>query len=87
MRQQLVEWLERPRTQVRFNAALTLAWLVMVPVTLLVAPLRNAILYVALMSVWANFATHLGALISALVNEKAEAIHEHAEAIRDQVDS
>jgi hypothetical protein len=80
-----VEWVERPHTQVVFNAACTAAWLVMVPVTLLVTPLRTAILYVALMSVWANFATHLGALIAALVNVKAEAIHEHAEAIRDHV--
>lgn len=72
-----------PRVQVAFNGAAMVGWLVMVPITLLVEPLRNAILYVALMSVWANFATHLGGWISALVNVKAEAIHEHAEAIRD----
>lgn len=64
----VAEWLANPRTQVRFNGACMVLWFVMVPVTLLTPELRTAILYVALMSVWANFATHLGGWISALVN-------------------
>jgi hypothetical protein len=55
-----------------------LLWFVMVPVTLIVAPLRTAILYLALMSVWANFATHLGGWISALVNVRAERIDDRS---------
>jgi hypothetical protein len=63
-----------PRIQVLFNGIAAAVWFVMVPITLVVPALRNAILYVALMSVWANFATHLGGWISALVNVRAERI-------------
>lgn len=75
--QRLRQLLVDPQVQVWFNGIAWVAWLCMVPVTLMVGSLRTAILYVALMSVWANFATHYGAWISALVNRKASAIHEH----------
>lgn len=54
-------------------------WLVMVPLTLLLVPLRTAIWYVALMSVWANFATHLGGLIAALVNVRAQRVESNTQ--------
>ena len=71
--------LANPRGQVWFNGLLMAVWLAMIPVTLLVPWFQKNILYVALLSVWALFATHLGAWIAALVNVKAERIDDRTE--------
>ena len=68
-----------PRGQVIFNGVLCVVWLSMIPVTLLVPWFQKNILYVALLSVWALFATHLGAWIAALVNVKASRIDDRTE--------
>ena len=75
----VANWLANPRTQVWFNGLCMVMWFLMVPVTLFVPALRTAILYVALMSVWANFATHLGGWISSLVNARAERVEANTE--------
>lgn len=72
-------WLAKPKVQVYFNGGMCILWLIMLPVTLYAKTLQTAILYIALLSVWALFATHLGAWISALVNVKAERIDDRAE--------
>jgi hypothetical protein len=71
-------FLAAPRVQVWFNGALTVLWLIALIPTFLISTLRTSILYVALISVWALFATHLGAWIAALVNVKAERIDDRS---------
>jgi hypothetical protein len=51
-----------------------LAWCVFLPITMLVPSLRDSVLWVAELSIWALVATHLGAWIAALVNVRAEDI-------------
>lgn len=72
-------WLAEPKVQARFNAAMTILWLVMLPITLLFVRTFSAILWVSFISAWALFATHLGAWIAALVNVKAERIDDRTE--------
>ena len=73
-------WLAKPRVQTWFNGALTLVWLVMLPVTLVFIGPFSTVLWVSFISAWALFATHLGAWIAALVNVKAERITNRTEA-------
>ena len=68
----LAAWLAAPRTQVRLNGVMIVIWFVSMPVAIAVPTLRTSILFVALVSLWANMATHLGAWIAALVNVRAE---------------
>lgn len=75
-------WLAKPIVQTRFNAAMTVLWLVMLPITLLFVRTFSAILWVSFISAWALFATHLGAWIAALVNVKAERIDNRTEQSR-----
>jgi hypothetical protein len=70
----IVRSLANSRGQVWFNGTLTAVWLAAIVPTLVLPQLRGSILYVALLSVWALFATHLGAWIAAMVNVKAERI-------------
>lgn len=70
----VLTWVAAPKTQVKFNGLMSVLWLIMVPLTVALASLRTAIFWVAFMSVWANFATHLGGWIAALVNTRAEDI-------------
>lgn len=52
-----------------FNLASTLIWALLIVPTLLWW--RESILWIALMSVWANFAASLAALVSALAAREA----------------
>ena len=70
----LATWLAKPRVQTVFNGAMTVVWLVMMPVTLAFIGPFSTVLWVSFISSWALFATHLGAWIAALVNVKAERI-------------
>lgn len=72
-------WLAKPKVQTWFNGALTVLWLVMMPVTLVIPVFRTSVLWIAFISAWALFATHLGAWIAALVNVKAERIDDRTE--------
>ncbi len=74
--------LSNPRGQVWFNGLFTLAWLVMLPVTLIFIGPFSTVLWVSFISAWALFATHLGAWIAALVNVKAERIDNRTEQSR-----
>lgn len=71
--------LAKPTVQTWFNGIATALWLVMMPVTLMCAFFRTSILWLAFISAWALFATHLGAWIAALVNVKAERITNRTE--------
>jgi hypothetical protein len=75
-------WVASPRVQTWFNGAFTVVWLVMMPVTLLIPTFRTSVLWIAFISAWALFATHLGAWIAALVNVKAERIDNRTEQSR-----
>ena len=66
------QWLAAPKVQAWFNAVLTLVWLIMMPITVLFIGPFSTVLWVAFISAWALFATHLGAWIAALVNVRAE---------------
>jgi hypothetical protein len=77
-----VYWLAKPTVQTAFNGAMTLVWLVMLPITLIFVGTFSAILWVSFISAWALFATHLGAWIAALVNVKAERIDNRTETSR-----
>lgn len=72
-------WLANPKVQTWFNGAMTLAWLAMLPITFLIPVFRTSVLWIAFISAWALFATHLGAWIAALVNVKAERIDDRTE--------
>lgn len=74
----VVQWLAKPRVQTWFNGAFTVVWLVMMPVTLMIPVFRTSVLWIAFISAWALFATHLGAWIAALVNVKAERIDDRS---------
>ena len=67
-------WLAKPAVQTWFNGAMTVIWLVMMPITLAFIGPFSTVLWVSFISAWALFATHLGAWIAALVNVKAERI-------------
>lgn len=71
-------WFARPDVQAWFNGAMTGGWFLMLPVTLFIPLFRTSILWLAFISAWALFATHLGAWIAAMVNVKAARIEEHA---------
>ncbi len=77
-----VLWLAKPKVQTWFNGAMTVLWLVMLPITLIFTRSFDTVLWVSFISAWALFATHLGAWIAALVNVKAARIddrsNEHA---------
>lgn len=75
----IAAWLANPRVQTWFNGALTLVWLVMMPITLAFVGPFSRVLWVSFISSWALFATHLGAWIAALVNVKAERIDNRTE--------
>ena len=75
----LAHWLAKPKIQSAFNGWMTILWLIMLPVTLIFPIFRSSILWVAFISAWALFATHLGAWIAALVNVKAERIDDRTE--------
>jgi len=74
-----VLWLAKPKVQTQFNGAMTVIWLVMMPITLLFIGPFSTVLWVSFISAWALFATHLGAWIAALVNVKAERIDDRTE--------
>lgn len=72
-------WFARADVQLWFNGGLMSVWAVMIPIVLLLADsLGKSILFLTFLSVWALFATHLGAWVAALVNVKAARIEEHA---------
>jgi len=68
------KWFASARVQVWFNGVLMVIWLIAMIPTLVVPVLRTSILYIAEVSIWSLFATHLGAWIAALVNQHAERI-------------
>lgn len=70
------QWFARPRVQVWFNGSLMVAWCVFLPLTMVLPSLRNSVLWVAELSIWALVATHLGAWIAALVNMRAQDIQQ-----------
>ena len=73
-------WVAKPKVQTWFNGFWTVFWLVMMCLTpIFVHTLFSAIWFVAFISAWALFATHLGAWIAALVNVKAERITNRTE--------
>jgi hypothetical protein len=72
-------WVAHPLVQTWFNGFFALVWLIIMPLTLIFPIFRSSILWVAFISAWALFATHLGAWISALVNVKAERIDNRTE--------
>ena len=83
-------WLAKPKVQTWFNGAMTVLWLVMLPITLLFTSRFDTVLWVSFISAWALFATHLGAWIAALVNVKAERIDvdsQDAKAKREAADT
>lgn len=51
--------LTRPRTWARVHLMLTVLWMVAIPPTLLLW--RDSVLWVAVMSLWANIASHFAA--------------------------
>ena len=79
----LARWTAKPRVQAWFNAVCTIIWLMMLPITLSFPFFRTSILWLAFISAWALFATHLGAWIAALVNVRAESLQGHAVAAAD----
>jgi len=74
-----VLWLANPKVQTWFNGAFTVVWLLMLPITFVIPVFRTSVLWVAFISAWALFATHLGAWIAALVNVKAQRIDDRTE--------
>ena len=87
-----VLWLAKPSVQTWFNGAMTLLWLIMLPITLAFVGPFSTVLWVSFISAWALFATHLGAWIAALVNVKAERIerqrlHERLDSLHDKHDA
>lgn len=84
-------WLAKPTVQTAFNGAMTLIWLVMMPITLLFIGPFSTVLWVSFISAWALFATHLGAWIAALVNVRAERIEgtgkDHAAIVLDHLEA
>lgn len=64
-----LEGLRDPRKWGRFHAVLTLAWFALVIPTILLW--RESVLWVALMSCWANAAAHFGAWQSTRAEEEA----------------
>lgn len=70
-----------PRVQVWFNGTAMVFWFVMMVPVLLVAYFSHSILWIAFISTWSLFATHLGGWISALVNVKAERIDDRQEEV------
>ena len=77
--EKLALWLAKPGVQAKFNGWMTIIWLVMLPITLMFTKSFSTVLWVAFISAWALFATHLGAWIAALVNVKAERIDDRTE--------
>lgn len=61
----------------RFNAVMTIVWLALVVPTVLLW--RESILWIALMSVWANVAGHMGAWAGARAEEMAKDTGEHSD--------
>ncbi len=87
-------WFAAPKTQVWANGALMFVWFVSMPIAVIIPALRTSILFVALVSLWANLATHLGAWIAALVKVRAQDIQgkteemvqlEHIEALEERI--
>ena len=77
--QVIVTWISKPHMQYTFNGLMTVLWLVMLPITFIVPIFRSSVLWVAFISAWALFATHLGAWIAASVDMKAERIDDRTE--------
>lgn len=75
----LGQWTAKPKVQTYFNGTLTVVWLGMLPITLAFPFFRTSILWIAFISAWALFATHLGAWIAALVNVRAEKLEGHVD--------
>jgi hypothetical protein len=72
-------WIAAPRVQMRVNAIATVVWFVMMPVTLAIPIFRTSILWLAFISAWALFATHLGAWVAALAYVRAESADRKAD--------
>lgn len=67
--QKIVDWSNDPNFLVKFHYYAMLVWLILLPPTLLLWP--ESILWLALMSLWANFAGHWAAAQAAHA-EKSE---------------
>lgn len=59
-----------PKYLYRFHLIMTGIWFVLIPVTVVFFP--NSILWLALMSVWANFAAHFSAWQASRVEEEED---------------
>lgn len=75
--------LNRPRVIRAANFWMTLFWLVLIGPTLLWW--RDSILWVALLSIWANVVSHYTAYLSARVEVREESIEEDIEAVEANV--
>jgi hypothetical protein len=73
----------RPAFLRGFHGYLTLIWGILIPITI-VTPLKTSILWIALMSVWANFVGHFSSWQAARVECSQENLLEQ---VADQVDS
>lgn len=72
----LREWANRPRVIRRINGWATVAWLVLVVPTVGLKSWRTSILWVALLSIWANVISHYTAWLAARVEVREEHIEE-----------
>ncbi len=70
-----MHWIANPRVQVWIAGTSLLGWAIATPITLITG-LRNSIEWIVFMSLFANVATCFGWWVSALVNVKAEQIHD-----------
>lgn len=64
----------KPETIRRLNGGAAIVWLALIPPTILFW--KQSILWVALMSIWANFATHYGAWLTSRTEVRAKNVEE-----------
>ena len=74
----LLRTLNRPRVIRTINLWLTVFWLILIAPTLIWW--RNSILWVAVLSIWANVVSHYTAYLSARVEVREEDIEDELEA-------
>lgn len=65
------DWIARPVLLRHFHAIMTLLWFALIPISILTT-LKTSLVWIVLMSAWANFASHFSAWQAARVEVRQE---------------
>lgn len=79
----MIDWLNKPVTIRRFNFWFVIVWLALVIPT--VVFWRASVLWVAILSIWANVISHYTAYLAARVEVREERVEGHVTDIKETV--